>query len=210
MAPYPRATALSAALLALALLSPLGAQEGPAGEEGPPYSFARSAPGPAEGGEGAGGARAPEPGTLFLHPERFEKEDGSLGTVDRGVLFVPLNRSDPESGVVAVEFWRFRAAEGAPAGAPPIVRLRGGPGWPGLRESLAETGYFEESIEPYLGVSDFVMVGQRGFGSSKPDTDCKAPPAPPAAEEERDELSEEEETEIVREAAARCRRWWEA
>lgn len=205
MRPPPRPTALAAPLLAIALLVPLEAQEGPAGEEGPPYSFARSAPSATGSGDGAAGARAPEPGTLFLHPERFEKEDGSLGSVDRGVLFVPLKRSDPESGVVAVEFWRFRAAEGAPPGAPPIFRLRGGPGWPGLRSSLEEKGYFEAAIEPYLEVSDFVMVGQRGFGSSKPRTDCTDLPSPPGDEEP----NEEEWREVVREAAAGCRRWWE-
>lgn len=203
--PRSPSIALSVPLLLLAAASALGAQEGSPAGDGPAYSFALS-PRVAPAGEAReAGSRAPEPGTLFLYPERFEKADGSLGSVDRGVLFVPLNRSDPENGIVAVEFWRFRAEAGTPSSAPPIFRLRGGPGWPGLSGSLEEEGYFEESIEPFLRVSDFVMVGQRGFGSSKPKTDCTDLPASP----EDEEVSAEEWREIVREAAAGCRRWWE-
>lgn len=48
-----------------------------------------------------GQAPAPEPGTLFLHAERFERRDGSLAEADRGVLFVSAVRS--RHGVPAVD-----------------------------------------------------------------------------------------------------------
>lgn len=148
-------------------------------------------------------APAPEPGTLFLHPERFELEDGSYGEVERGLLFVPADRSRPDAGVVAVVVHRFPADPGADADAPPIFRLHGGPGFGGLE--LEDPGdYFEPQVEPYTRFADVVVVGQRGFGPSMPDTGCEGVEAPifdPAAPEEA-------RTRALREASRKCQEWW--
>ena len=144
----------------------------------------------------------PAPGTLYLHPERLEKADGSLVEAERGVLFVPLNRENPNSKVISVELYRFPAAADAPGGVPPIFRLHGGPGWPGLGSSMEREGYYERSVEPFTRLSDLILIGQRGIGSSKPNTVCRPSDAD-------DDLSDEEQAEIVRETAKRCRDWWE-
>ncbi len=145
-------------------------------------------------------AEPPEPGTLFLHAERFEREDGSYGTVDRGLLFVPQDRSGSDSGVLAVVFHRFRGPE--EAGAPPIVRLHGGPGFGGLE--LEDPGYYEESVAPYTAFTDVLVIGQRGFGPSRPNTECEGVRRPmfdPAVPVER-------RAEALREASRACRDFW--
>lgn len=149
---------------------------------------------------------SPDPGTLFLHAERFEREDGSLGDVERGVLYVPQDRSRPEAGVLAVVFHRFPAEDagsGRGGAAPPIFRLHGGPGFGGLE--LDDPGYYEENVEPYTAFADVVVVGQRGFGPSRPSTDCEGVEAPlfdPTVPEAR-------RAEALREASRKCRAYWE-
>lgn len=145
----------------------------------------------------------PEPGTLFLHVERFERENGSYGEAERGVLFVPQDRSRPGSGVLGLVFHRFPAE--APAGptAPPIFRLHGGPGFGGLE--LEDPGYYERNVEPYTAFADVVVVGQRGFAPSRPNTVCEGVERPvfdPA-------VSAEARAEALREAARKCRAYWE-
>ena len=114
-------------------------------------------------------APAPRPGTIFLHPERIPLEDGSLADAERGLLFVPMTRADTSRGVVSVEVWRFRAQQ--PSGLPAVFRLPGGPGFEGLEEDL-EDGYYENVVRSYTRFTDYVVVGQRGIGSSKPNTLC--------------------------------------
>ncbi len=116
----------------------------------------------------SGGANAPAPGTLFLYPERIPLRDGSLTTAERGTLFVPLNRADTTSGVISIDLWRFPAE--TPSDAPPIVLLHGGPGWPGLDGSLENPDYWENVIARFTAVTDLIVIGQRGIGSSKPNT----------------------------------------
>ena len=156
-------------------------------------------------------ADAPEalnaaPGTLFLHPERFRLADGSYSAADRGVLFVPANRATPGTGVFALEFYRFPKRPEASGDTPPIFVLKGGPSWPGLGDSLEDPDFYEEQILPFAGIADVVFVGQRGIGSSRPNTACEPPArfpidAPP---------SEAEQVEAWREASRKCRAYWES
>jgi pimeloyl-ACP methyl ester carboxylesterase len=122
----------------------------------------------------AGGPRAPAPGSFFVHPERVPLRDGSLAAAERGTLFVPLNRADTARGVIGIDVWRFRAAR--PSDAPPVVLLHGGPGWPGLDGSLEDPDYWERVIAPFTAVADLIVIGQRGIGSSKPNTLCENGP----------------------------------
>jgi pimeloyl-ACP methyl ester carboxylesterase len=117
-----------------------------------------------------GTAPPPAPGTMFLVPERVSLRDGSLVEGERGLVFVPMNRSDTSRGVVGVEVWRFRALQ--PTSAPPVFRLPGGPGHDGLHVNLAQQGYYERLILPTIRYADYVIVGQRGIWTSPPNTLC--------------------------------------
>ena len=146
----------------------------------------------------------PRAGTLALHPERFELEDGSYAVADRGMLFVHQDRSRPEAGRLGILFHRFPAADSVLSEAPPIFVLRGGPGFGGLE--LDEPGYYEENVAPYTAFADVVVVGQRGFGPSLPDTECEGvrgsifdPAAPEASR-----------AEALRRASRKCLSFWEA
>ncbi|MBM3789802.1 MAG: alpha/beta fold hydrolase [Acidobacteria bacterium] len=156
-----------------------------------------AAPGPPAGA-------GPAPGTLYLHPERILLQDGSLASADRGQLFVPVKRSDPRSGIISIEIYRFKARGGIQS--PPIFLLHGGPSFQGLAGALAEPGFYERSIRPYLEAGDLVVVGQRGIGSSKPDTVIEAPGRFPADQE----VTEQEAAEALREACAQGKAFWES
>lgn len=144
---------------------------------------------------------SPPAGSLFLYPERIPLGDGTYTEAERGILFVPANRSNPASGVLAIEIYRFRAAPGADPATPPIFRLYGGPNFPGL-EAWLDPEYYDTQIRPYREVADFVVVGQRGIGSSKPNTVCE-PPRPVALD-----ATLEERADALRDAAERCRSFW--
>lgn len=118
-----------------------------------------------------GAAPPPAPGTIFLVPERVSLRDGTLAEGERGLVFVPMNRSDTSRGVVGVEVWRFRALR--PTSAPPVFRLPGGPGHDGLHVNLAQQGYYERLILPTMRYADYVIVGQRGIATSPPNTLCE-------------------------------------
>jgi pimeloyl-ACP methyl ester carboxylesterase len=114
--------------------------------------------------------KQPEPGTFFLYPERIVLESGGFLLAERGMMFVPANRSNENANTIAVEVYRFKASEKADPATPPIFFLMGGPRFEGLERSLSEPGYFEDRWQPFLDVADLVVVGQRGIGSSKPGT----------------------------------------
>jgi len=115
-------------------------------------------------------APAPSSGSFFIYPERIPLLDGGFVNVERGIFFAPVNRSKPGSGVLGVEVYRFRASSEADPNTPPIFFLHGGPSFVGLEGALETVGTFEERWLPLTNVSDVIVVGQRGIGSSKPTT----------------------------------------
>ena len=115
-------------------------------------------------------AVAPKAGTLFVYPERVALKDKGMFACQRGLLFVPVNRTTEDSDVIAVEFYRFPRFGIADSETPPIFMLNGGPGFPGLEPDLNEPGTLEKRFFHLLNVSDVIVVGQRGIGSSKPNT----------------------------------------
>ncbi len=125
--------------------------------------------------------KSPEAGMIFLYPERIKLKDGGFFNAERGMMFVPTNRSMKNSAVIAVEVYRFRASEKANPQTPPIFYLHGGPSFEGLERHLGQVGTFEERWRPFLDVSDLVVVSQRGIGPSKPTTiiETTTKPAPP-------------------------------
>lgn len=124
-----------------------------------------------------GVAPSPKPGTLFIYPERIALQDGGFFTCQRGLLFAPTNRSKSSSDVIAIEFYRFPRIRNTDSSAhendtepPPIFILKGGPGFQGLEGELNERGTLEKKYLHFLNVADVIVIGQRGIGSSKPNT----------------------------------------
>jgi pimeloyl-ACP methyl ester carboxylesterase len=142
-----------------------------------------------------------------MYPERIPLEAGGFITAERGMLFVPVNRSNPQSDVIAIEVYRFKASEKAKEGTPPIFYLHGGPSFSGLEGQLAELGTFEERWQPYLDVSDLVVISQRGIGPSKPTTtiDVTTPTLP--LDQDYDD---EAEVEAFQNVCAREKSFWES
>src|SRR5688572_13167763 len=141
---------------------------------------------------------------LELAPVSIPLPGGKTATAERGMLRVPIVRAKPDSKEIAIDVWRFRALPGAPAGAPPIFQLNGGPGWPGLEPAGID---WEGGIVPFISTADLVIVGQRGIGTST-DTSCASVlagverPGPSATLAER--------ARFLRERCAACRAHWEA
>jgi len=126
-------------------------------------------------------AQSPEPGMLFLYPERIVLKDGGFFNAERGMMFVPVNRSKKNSAVIVVEVYRFKRSKKANPETPPIFYLHGGPSFGGLERYLERLGTFEEQWLPFLDISDVVVVSQRGIGPSKPTTiiETTTEPLPP-------------------------------
>ncbi len=143
--------------------------------------------------------------SVTLHEETLTLEDGTTLPYERGVIDVPGNRASGAESMIEVEFFRFRRTSEAAADPPPLFLLHGGPGFDGLGPRLERPGYFENRLAPYTQITDLIVPGQRGFGSST-GTPC----------DDRRELSVEEvfDDEVLdqafREAAKQCQAKWEA
>jgi pimeloyl-ACP methyl ester carboxylesterase len=140
---------------------------------------------------------------LELKPEVLKVAGGGEITIERGMLTVPVVRADPSSREIQIEVVRFPAAEGVPADRPPIVELHGGPGWGGLGPTSELGGMYERDFRKYTAVADYIVVGQRGIGSST-DTPCEGWSVPADVE-----LTQEEEDAKLVEACVKCKRRWE-
>ena len=132
--------------------------------------------------------------TVTLH-----RRGGDPVVADRGKLIVPGVRADPDSQEVSIEFWRFPAVEGA-GEEPPIFKLHGGPGWPGWEPNDID---YDAEILPLVQHADLVVVGQRGIGTSAPDTACGARP------NLSDDATAEEVDQALVAACRECRKTWE-
>jgi pimeloyl-ACP methyl ester carboxylesterase len=151
-------------------------------------------------------AQSPEPGKLFLYPERVKLKNGGFFNAERGMMFVPANRSKNNNAVIGIEVYRFKRSERANSETPPIFYLHGGPSFSGLERYLEELGTFEEQWGPLVDISDVIVVGQRGIGSSKPNTLIEITADFPLDRE----VTEEEEATKIREICEREKAFWEA
>lgn len=150
-----------------------------------------------------GALQLPKAGTLVLYPERVSLQDGTMLEAERGMLFVPVERSRPAGPTVGIEFYRFRATK--PTSGPPIFRLPGGPGYLGFASLLANPGYADNEIRVWTDMADYLMIGQRGIGSSPPNTICERPtPMPLDAE-----IVEADEVARLRTVMEACKAYWE-
>ncbi len=128
-----------------------------------------------------GKAPAPAAGSMYVYPERIRLKNREFFTAHRGQMFVPANRSKDDSAVISVEFYLFPRSDQANPDTPPMFILNGGPGFAGLSERLAKRGTFEDQFQPLLNITDVVVVGQRGIGSSTPNTTIVQPTPPQMA-----------------------------
>ncbi|MGI9519721.1 MAG: alpha/beta hydrolase [Pirellulaceae bacterium] len=134
-----------------------------------------------------GRAPAPEAGSMYVYPERIRLKSREFFTAHRGQMFVPINRSQEDSAVISVEFYRFPRNENANPQTPPLFILNGGPGFPGLSDRLGKRGLFEEQFQGLLDITDVVVVGQRCIGSSTPNTVISQPTPPQLAKQDDSE-----------------------
>ena len=143
----------------------------------------------------------PDP-RLEMEEVAIERSSGDAATAYRGTLRVPIVRADPSSKVIGVDVWLFPADPGVPEGRPPLFRLNGGPGWPGMTPDQVD---WDGEIAPIVKHGDLVIVGQRGIGTSTPNTDCQS-----FAARIDPELPAEQQAEALREQCHACRAHWEA
>ena len=149
---------------------------------------------------------AQDAGDLELTAMSTELGDGSSYEFERGRLLVPQNRENPAGPVFELEFYRFPALEGADPSTPPIFHLNGGPGWTGMGNRPQQASFLEAQIFPRARHADLVFVGQRGIGSSGPNTACRGTPA----HRPGDPFDRDERMALLVEAARACREHWEA
>ncbi len=146
-------------------------------------------------------------GPASFTPERVTLSAGGGRTViaDRGLLPVQLVRSDPASRTIHVEVYRFHRQTGADPTTPPVFLLNGGPGYPGMGDNVNDTTFVARQILRFTRFTDLVVLGQRGIGSSPPNTACDAARPIPADEE----ATPERRAQGLREAAAACKAKWQ-
>ena len=104
----------------------------------------------------------PKSGTLKLKPYAFETND-KKDKVDAefGTVFVPENRSDPESNLIELAFVRFKSTAKNPG--PPIVYLAGGPGGSGIGTARGSRFPLFMALRE---IADVIAFDQRGTGFS--------------------------------------------
>lgn len=141
----------------------------------------------------------PKAGTLKIKPYTFENDKKEKVDAEFGTLFVPENRSNPESNLIELAFVRFKSTAKNPG--PPIVYLAGGPGGSGIGTA---TGSRFPLFMALREIADVIAYDQRGTGYSKPNLGCydrlalplDVPPTREAAIKE------------LRENAKSCKSYW--
>ena len=106
-------------------------------------------------------------GTLKLKPYTFENGKKEKVESEFGTLFVPENRSNPQSNLIELAFVRFKSTAKNPG--PPIVYLAGGPGGSGI---FTAKGSRFPLFMALREIADVIAFDQRGTGYSKPNLGC--------------------------------------
>lgn len=109
---------------------------------------------------------AKKPGDVIVEKTSLTVADDSTLDFEMGTIYVPENRSDPKSRLIAVGFARFRALEATET--PPIFLLPGGPGnslLSDLKQGSSRLPGLVRETNRLRRVADVVIVDQRGFSS---------------------------------------------
>ncbi|MEM6415462.1 MAG: alpha/beta hydrolase [Pseudomonadota bacterium] len=96
----------------------------------------------------------------LMTPDVKITSDGQRVDIERGLIFVPENRNNPNSRTIAVHFIRFPAAQKSAKSTPPVFMYPGGPGedlnFPGTSTSF-------DIVQRLRRRRDVVYVSQRGY-----------------------------------------------
>ena len=107
-------------------------------------------------------------GQIVIEPYTFKTYDGREHPAELGRLSVRENRNGNSSRLVQLAFVRLRSTAAQPAS--PIVFLAGGPGIPGI--GLGQVPVYFSLLDRLRGVSDVILLDQRGTGMSSPNLQC--------------------------------------
>lgn len=102
-------------------------------------------------------------GDLVIEPVTLTTPDTGPVQLEMGTFYVPENRNNPKSRIIAIGFARFRALQ--PTGAPPQFHLPGGPGSSLLNKLKPDSKDLATSLKSYVlyrRAGDVVLVDQRG------------------------------------------------
>lgn len=101
-------------------------------------------------------------GTFVSTPEVIVSRSGESAEGERGLFFVPENRANPASRVIAIQFLRFRSLDATVASEKkpraPVFLLAGGPG---SEYDFTQQGLFRK-LQRLRQSRDVVYVSQRG------------------------------------------------
>lgn len=121
---------------------------------------------------GAGVQTAPRSQTAATPSIRWESSErdvaGRRETVETGRLTVPERHAKPHGRTLTLGFVRLRTTAASPRA--PIVYLDGGPGGSGV--SALDIPYMASLFSKLRGVSDVILLSQRGTGISVPRLNC--------------------------------------
>lgn len=109
----------------------------------------------------------PRAGAVKIKPYTFETNKKEKVDAEFGTLFVPENRSDPDSNFIELAFVRFKSTARNPG--PPIVYLAGGPGGSGIGTARGSRFPLFMALRE---IADVIAFDQRGTGFSKPNLTC--------------------------------------
>src|SRR4030095_126204 len=107
-------------------------------------------------------------GDVELEPYLFEAQSGQKVEAELGHVFVPENRSNPQSKLIQLAFVRFKSTAKNPG--TPTFYLVGGPGGSAISQARGVGFPLYMTLRE---AGDFILLDQRGTGMSKPNLTCR-------------------------------------
>jgi len=111
-------------------------------------------------------AQQVKPNRIVIEQGSIKLSSGETVPYEIGTLYVPENRSKPESRRIGIGFARIKAPH--PTGAPPIFWLPGGPGLSVLDAFTDKSEAAQSRLRSWLtfgAAGDLVVIEQRGYTS---------------------------------------------
>ena len=111
-------------------------------------------------------AQQPTAGIGKIEPYIFKAANGETAEAERGTLYVPENRTKPNSRLIELAFIRIKSRSTSPG--VPTIYLVGGPGG----NAVQQVTLLFSNYSHILQTGDLVVLDQRGTGNSKPNLKC--------------------------------------